>query len=210
MRAWVKGGKTRQIQWFYDRKGIDAMPACYLQEVGSGEKPGSGVLMLDTNLLDDEWIEKVKLSAYESLRKPSFSYSSFDDALDHQELKQYIRSFGRDATIYDEVRAKARLQQDLIERAAQLKNVVIIGHIPRHVKSIAEMMTGRVTIIAGHRHKSYDSEKIRKGANPRVLITGAPTFGAGGIEMQVKPKAYLVDITSADSEAKVNITSITQ
>ena len=152
MRAWVKGGKTRQIQWFYDRKGIDALPACYLQEIGIGEEPIAGVLMLDTNLLNDEWVEKVKQSAYESIKEPSFSYSFFDEALNNEELKQFIYSFGRDASIYDEVRDKARLQKELIQRAGQLKDLVLVGHIPRYLKPVAETMSGKVTIIAGHRH----------------------------------------------------------
>ncbi len=177
-RSWENGGKHHQIEWIYSALGINTTPACYLQEIGQeGQKPDKAILMLDTNLMENYWIETVRQES-EKLFRTVQTAISVQEAL----IKKAID--------YDELVIIGHKPNPALETASILRDF-----------SKNQIQT----VIAGHRHIAYNSDKRgipRPGdikaslRDIRFLVVGAPTIGAGGLVIKGKAVGYLLKINS--------------
>jgi len=177
-RPWENGGKHHQIEWIYNALGINTTPACYLQEIGlEGQKPDKAILILDTNLMEDYWIETVRQESEELFR-------TVQTAINVQE------ALIKKAIDYEELVIIGHKPNRALETASILRDFS---------KDQSQ------TVIAGHRHIAYNSDKRgvpRPGdikaslRDIRFLVVGAPTIGAGGVVIKGKAVGYLLKIDS--------------
>lgn len=222
-RPWAMSQRTRQIQFLYDVLGLQEHPACYLQEIKAEneDRAKKGVLVVDTNLLEDAWIKEVKKSAayaFAEIQRRNnipitplesmITDSNFPDRLRAACTQQDLIALSRDVLLYPLILQHIKEQNNIIQQAQALEEVVIVIHKPDVGLRIAEECEGKATIIAGHWHFKYNSEKnhlvpflkkkTKNMQQVRLLIVAPPSRGMMGIEVPGDPCAYLITIRSQD------------
>lgn len=216
-RPWPEGEKLQQIMWIYNSLGMDQSPAAYLQEVGrEGMKADKAVLVLDTNLMEEYWVDTVRQESekafseleahlpggwdtFEQLPNPIVSLRNF--CMENPHLSDLLKR----SLFYSMIENNRRSQERLIEAAKNYKELVIVGHKPAFALKTARKLRDSVdnmTVIAGHRHIPFNSDKHRKIPRPghakawrhkiRLLIVGAPTTGSGGVDIRTSPVGYVL------------------
>lgn len=215
-RAWPHDVRTDQVQWFYDQLGLHDQPACFLQEIENGGKLDKAVLVVDTNLMEGAWIEEARKAALRSLaRLTGKAHHSNMPNLDEFFVDDLTL---RDITLYQNIRKNRGRQEALIRRAQLYDETVILGHKPNVLQKIAQGCVGSATIIAGHWHVPYNSDRAsaihlptqrsKSGKPVRMLVVAPPTRGAVGIEKAAKPVAYMLHLSAGQPLGKEDITTV--
>jgi hypothetical protein len=169
-RPWDSKNNTQQIEWINRVLGLGTHPACYFQKVADNK----GVLILDTNLLEAEWVRAVAASKQSSL------YPIIQNNIKQQnDIIQHARNLCLD-------------------------EIIIAGHKPDATIKIAQTFENTaVTAITAHRHfqsTKPDGSLInglrtittREGNPIRVERVGAATRGYAGFEWQGRAGAKLI------------------
>lgn len=224
--AWTEAEKTRQIQWVYKVLGTQQNPASFLQEIKEpNEKVArKGILILDTNLLEDAWVQEVRRVSVRALtelqRQTVISTLPLENELIDKVFQERLlslctsenlRTLSNDALLYPLVLQHISTQNKLIQHARQLEELIIIGHKQKETLEVAKNCEGKATIIAGHRHIAYDSERNDKWFHlqkPKTqskrlihtLLVGAPTVGGLGIEVPTKPVSFVLRIDAQEED----------
>lgn len=218
--AWTEAERTRQIQWVYKVLGIEQNPACFLQEIKEQNETVArkGILILDTNLLEDAWVREVKRVSMRALSEiqrqtilPTFPLESeLKDPVFQKRLLSVCTSdkllaLSSDVLLYPRILQHITTQNKLIQHARRFEEVTIIGHKQKETLEVAKICEGKATIIASHRHVAYNSErndtwfhlqkpKTQSKQPIRTLLVGAPTVGGLGIEIPTKPMGFMLRI----------------
>lgn len=212
-RAWSGVGKLKQIEWIHEKLGHKDNPSSYFQEVTGKDKTKTGLLLLDTNLLNPFWINEIKKHVYDIYKNINI-LSEIDFSLGHfsAEWNNFIDFCVRnnkldelkDVLTYQNIVKQSQVQQNLIVQARELEEVIVIGHKPNETINVAKTMIGKTTAIYGHRHIPFDSHeniyRLSKYNNSGVPIheigLGAAIIGTGGLELKGKPTALAISIDS--------------
>jgi hypothetical protein len=216
-RAWPMAVRADQVHWFYGQLGLDEQPACFLQEIGNAENPDKAVLVVDTNLMEDAWIEEARQAATRGIARltgqidpslaPDFDVTSFgnDPSL-------------RDIVLYHNIMRNKVAQDRLIGRAQAYNETILLGHKPNVLLKIAKDCEGDTTIVAGHWHIPYNSDKVgsihlptqrsKNGSAVRMLVVAPPTRGMGGLEVAGKPAAYMLHLSAGKPLKKEDVTVV--
>lgn len=187
MRPWRKQDLLEPTSTFYDAVG----QTFFLQEIKNGPStsleasPKKAILCLDTDLLDNYWLQNVKKNANPSLYKTIQEYS--------------------------------KIQNQLIDRAKDLEEVIVVGHVPKITKLVAKSLNAKkTTIIAGDKHYPISNTKTDpwwvklRGKQKRltgkvirnrykhmdIYQIGATSMGIGGIELLTNPTIFSVSMST--------------
>jgi hypothetical protein len=205
------------VHWFYGQLGLHEKPASFLQEVGTTEKPDKAVLVVDTNLMEEAWIEEARQAAARGIAR-------LTGALDPAIAPDFDASrFGedpstRDIVLYQNVLSNKAAQDELIRRAQAYRETIILGHKPNVLMKIAKECEGNATIVGGHWHVPINSDNVgsihlptqrsKNGSAVRMLVVAPPTRGMGGVEVAAKPVAYMLHLSANQPLKKEDITVI--
>lgn len=210
-RAWSGISRLKQIEWMYDVLGHQDNPSSYFQEVTGKNNTKTGLLLLDTNLLNPFWMNEIKKHVYDIFKKInilsgidytsgpfSVNWNNFTDfCLRNNKLDEL-----KDILAYQNIIKQTQVQQKIIAQARELEEVVVIGHRPNETINVAKTMLGKTTAVYGHRHIPFDSNKniyrLSKSNSSGIPIheigLGAAVIGAGGMEIKGKPTAIAISI----------------
>jgi hypothetical protein len=216
-RAWPTDVRADQVHWFYGRLGLNEQPACFLQEVGSEEHPDKAVLVVDTNLMEDAWTQEARRAAARGIARltgqidpslaPDFDVTTFGDD-----------PSVRDIVLYHNILRNKATQDELIRRAQAYPETILLGHKPNVLLKIAKECEGDTTIVAGHWHIPYNTDKVgsihlptqrtKNGSTVRMLVVAPPTRGMAGLEVAAKPVAYMLHLSANQQLSKEDITVV--
>lgn len=216
-RAWPTDVRADQVHWFYGQLDLDEQPACFLQEIGSTENPDKAVLVVDTNLMEAAWVEEARQAAARGITRltgkvdpsiaPDFNVTPYGDD-----------PSVRDIVLYHNILRNKAAQDRLIRRAQAYNETIILGHKPNVLLKIAKDCEGDTTIVAGHWHIPYNSDKVgsihlptqrsKNGSAVRMLVVAPPTRGMGGLEVAGKPAAYMLHLSAGQSLRKEDVIDV--
>ena len=216
-RAWPTDVRADQVHWFYGQLGLNEQPACFLQEVGTTERPDKAVLVVDTNLMEEAWIEEARQAAARGIAR-------LTGTLDSSVAPDFdISRFGedpsvRDIVLYRNILRNKAAQDELIRGAQAYKETIVLGHKPNVLLQIAKGCEGNTTIVGGHWHIPYSTDKVgsiplptqrsKNGNAVRMLVVAPPTRGMGGVEVAGKQVAYMLHLTANRALEKEDVTVV--
>src|SRR5260370_19516965 len=167
--------------------------------------------------MEDAWIEEARQAAARGIAR-------LTGQVDPSVVPDFdITTFGGDPSVRDIVlchnilRNKA-VQDELIRRAQAYPETILLGHKPNVLLKIAKECEGDTTIVAGHWHIPYNSDKLgainlptqhsKNGSTVRMLVVAPPTRGMGGLEVAAKPVAYMLHLAAEQPLTKENVTVV--
>lgn len=220
-RPWREEENTKQASWFYKTFG----PSFFYQEIRAedSDETKKAVLGIDTNLLDKKWQRGIYKGSKRALQELSILTGiTFGDvkflSLETMELIYNTCQTNRREDLYEaillyfKVQEYVQTQEELIEEARDLDELILCGHHPRYVRKIARRLNAKKTIvITGHRHFPSDSDTIKirpkpknKSGSPiRKLGLGAPTAGYWGFEINSMAQSCLMNVDTQNPTEQV-------
>jgi hypothetical protein len=216
-RAWPKEARTDQVHWFYDQLGLYDEPACFLQEIGSARNSDKAVLVVDTNLMEEAWVEEMHIAALRSLARLT-SKAQPSNMPDFDGAPMTGDRLLRDIVLYRNILRNKERQENIIRQAQIYNETIILGHKPNVLQKIAKDCDGEATIIAGHWHVPYNSDQVgsihlptqksRSGKPIRMLVVAPPSRGLVGVEVAAKQVAYMIHLSAGQTIEKEDIITV--